>query len=297
LALSSSLSQDFATLDLKEASDRVSVDLVRHLFGNNQDVLQCLLATRTTATKLPDGSELSLNKFAPMGSALCFPVEALCFWAISVAAVMRRLRLPRQEVGNRIFVYGDDIIVPTDWAPIVVSALEQCCLKVNKAKCCATGQFRESCGMDAFKGVCVTPTRLKKLWVKSRNGGTYAAYCAFANQMAERGYTACAEIVWQLASTVYGFIPYGLSTSPFPCKIVSTFTLARALNRGRVKMRWNTDFQRSEVLVLTLKSVKQDSILDGWARALRNLVSPKLDEPSRVVLPSSTQIKRRWSSF
>jgi hypothetical protein len=102
LALSSSVNKRYATLDLKEASDRVSVDLVSHLFSHNEEMLQCLLASRTTATKLPDGSELALKKFAPMGSALCFPVEALCFWAISVAAVMRRFRLQRQEVGSQV---------------------------------------------------------------------------------------------------------------------------------------------------------------------------------------------------
>jgi hypothetical protein len=297
LALSSSKTGEFATLDLKEASDRVSVDLVKLLFANNEDVLRCLLATRTTATKLPDGSELTLGKFAPMGSALCFPVEALCFWAISVAAVMRRLRLQRQEVGDRIFVYGDDIIVPVDWAPIVIEALELVRLKVNKAKCCVTGEFRESCGMDAFKGVCVTPIRLKKPWIESRSGSTYAAWLAFAQLMSDRGYAGCAALAWGKVEDKYGFIPYGLDNSPFPCKVVSSFTLARALNRGRVKMRWNADYQRTEVLVNCLKNRKLETTLDGWARALRNLVSPRLDEPTRVVQPSSTLIKRRWSSY
>jgi len=297
LALESSRTREYATIDLKEASDRVSVDLVKNLFANDEQTLKCLLATRTTATKLPDGSVLPLCKFAPMGSALCFPVEALCFWAISVAAVMRRLRLQRQSVGNRIFFYGDDIIVPTDWAPIVMEALELVRLRVNKAKSCVTGNFRESCGMDAFKGTCVTPIRLKRPWVESRSGSTYAAYTSFANSMAEKGYSGCANLVWAKVESVYGFVPYGLSTSPYPCKIVSNFTLARALNRGRVKMRWNADYQRSEVLVLTLKSSKSDTTLDGWARALRNLVSARQDDPTRVVTPSSTKIKRRWSSF
>jgi hypothetical protein len=297
LALSSSKTGDFATIDLKEASDRVSVDLVRLLFANNEQVLKCLLATRTTATKLPDGSELPLKKFAPMGSALCFPVEALCFWAVSVAAVMRRLRLQRQEVGSRIFVYGDDIIVPTDWAPIVMSALESVRLKVNASKCCVTGNFRESCGMDAFKGVQVTPIRLKKPWVKSRNGSTYAAWLAFAQSMSDRGYSLCAGLAWNRVENTYGFIPYGVATSPYPCKTVSSFVLARALNRGRVKMRWNAQYQRSEVLVLCLKSSKLDTTLDGWTRALRNLVSGQSDDPTRVVVPSSTKIKRGWSPF
>jgi hypothetical protein len=297
LALTSSLTQEFATLDLKEASDRVSVDLVKRLFANNEDVLKALLATRTTATKLPDGSIFPLNKFAPMGSALCFPVEAFCFWAIAVAAIARRFRLQRQEVGRRVFVYGDDIIVPTEWASTVVDGLELSRLKVNLAKSCTTGFFRESCGMDAFKGVPVTPTRIKKLWVKSRNGSVYAAYLSFAQQMYDKGYTQTADLVWKRVEKIYGFIPYGVSTSPFPCKTVSTFELARALNRGHVKMRWNADFQRTEFSVLVLKGMKIASTLDDWTRALRNFVSRRLDEPTRVVIPSSTKIQRRWSSI
>jgi hypothetical protein len=240
---------------------------------------------------------LSLNKFAPMGSALCFPVEAFCFWALSVAAIARRFRLQRQEVGRRVFVYGDDIIVPVEWAATAMEGLELARLKVNTHKSCVTGFFRESCGMDAFKGVPVTPTRLKKLWVESRNGSVYAAYLAFAQQMADKGYLRVAELIWAKVEKLYGFVPFGTSTSPFPCKTASTFEQARALNRGRVKMRWNADFQRTEFSVLVLKGMKIESTLDDWTRALRNVVSRRLDEPTRVVIPSSTKIQRRWSSI
>lgn len=297
LALSASADGAYATIDLKEASDRVSVELVKHLFSNNENVLRALLATRTTATTLPDGSVLPLKKFAPMGSALCFPVEALCFWSISVAAICRAKRLRLQEVGHRIFVYGDDIIVPSEWSAVVVAALEAVRLKVNLSKCCTTGYFRESCGMDAFKGECVTPTRLKSPWVESRVGGVLAAYTSFANQMAEKGYSACATLVWTKLESIYGFIPYGVSTSPFPCRIVSSMPQARAENRSRRKQRWNPTSQRSEVLVWTLKSTKTETTLDGWARALRNIVLPGSEEPSRVVHPKSTKIKLRWMPY
>jgi hypothetical protein len=295
LALQSSITGEYATLDLKEASDRVSTELVQRLFMHNEQMLRSLLATRTTATKLPSGEEITLKKFAPMGSALCFPVEALVFWAISVAAIARRFRLQRQEVGRRVFVYGDDIIVPVEWASTVADGLELVRLKVNKSKSCATGNFRESCGMDAFKGTCVTPVRVKKLWVDTRNGGVYAAYVAFANEMAERGYQLTADLVWERLTKLYGFIPYGLANSPFPCRQASSQSQARALNRGRVKIRWNPDYQRQEYRVWTLKSRKLDTVLDDWTRALRNIVSRRLDEPTRVVVPSSTIIQRRWS--
>jgi len=294
LALSSSLTAEYATIDLKEASDRVSVDLVKHIFAHNDSVLKALLATRTTATRLPDGRIQPLAKFAPMGSALCFPVEAFCFWVICVAAIMRRFRLQRQEVGSRIFVYGDDIIIPTEWASTVIQALELVRLKVNKQKCCITGNFRESCGMDAFKGVPVTPVRVKKPWIKSRNGSAYAAYMATANEMAARGYSYCATLMFEKLEEIYGFLPYGLPTSPYPCRVVSSHAKAVAFNRGRLRMRWNAALQRVEFLVHSLKSESRDSKLDDWTRLLRNIVSKRLDDPLRVVVPSSTKIKRRW---
>ena len=123
LALQSSIDRRYATLDLKEASDRVSVDLVSGVFKRTPNLLRALLATRTTATKLPDGSVLPLNKFAPMGSALCFPVEATVFWCIAVAAIIRETRRPLNEVGHEVFVYGDDIIVPTIYADLVHASL------------------------------------------------------------------------------------------------------------------------------------------------------------------------------
>jgi hypothetical protein len=176
LALHGSIHEHIATLDLKDASDRVSLALVRRVFAKVPVVLQALEACRTTETQLPDGRLVELKKFAPMGSALCFPVEALIFWAILVSAMCKRTRLPLSVVGKRIFVYGDDIIVPVDWAPQCMLALERVGLRVNTAKCCITGPFKESCGMDAFKGVCVTPIRFRKQWTDRNSDGTaYAA--------------------------------------------------------------------------------------------------------------------------
>jgi len=294
-ALESSRTQEYATLDLKDASDRVSITLVKELFQHNEDVLNCLMATRTRSTKLPSGEVLTLKKFAPMGSALCFPVEALCFWAIIVGAVSNKLKMRPRSVGRRVFVYGDDIIIPVDWASTAIQSLEFAGLIVNKSKSCVTGNFRESCGMDAFNGVCVTPTRLKKPWIEKRSADTYSAYLAFANNMAERGYAGCAAVVWKRLEGIYGFIPYCVHDSPYPGKVVPNASRAISLNKGNVRMRWNIHFQRVEMYVRKIRSPKHNTQLDDWTRLLRNLVMPQLDDPSHVVSPRSTQIKMGWS--
>jgi hypothetical protein len=164
LALESSRTQEWVTLDLKDASDRVHVELVKMLFGHNPDLLKRVLGVRTSATTLPDGRVIPLVKYAPMGSAMCFPIMATCLWAIIVAAISRATGLPRASVGRLVYVYGDDIIVRREHYETAIRGIESAHLRVNRDKSCTEGHFRESCGMDAFRGVQVTPTRFKTLW-------------------------------------------------------------------------------------------------------------------------------------
>lgn len=295
IALSSSRSGEFATLDLKDASDRVSLKLVRALFEHVPGLLRALEATRTSATELPTGEVLPLSKFAPMGSALCFPVEAVCFWAICVASLSRETRKSPSVVGKWVYVFGDDICVPTEYAHLCMQALERHGLKVNVAKSCISGKFRESCGMDAYNGVEVTPVKLRKCWTGSRTDGTaYAAYVSYANALCKRGYKAASDFLWKRISSSFR-VPYGTESSGFPARIVSQPEEAEALNAKRFRVRWNRDLHRFEFQVPRLVSRKLDSVLDSWQRLLRSQVmgSPELD-PSVVVVPRSTRIKRGW---
>jgi len=304
LALESSYSLKWATLDLKDASDRVSLELVKRVFSKTPFLLRALLACRSSATLLPDGREVTLNKYAPMGSALCFPVEAICFWAICVAAISRHRRLRRaydstqkdESVEKEVFVYGDDIIVPTKDASLCVQSLEYFGLLVNRSKCCIQGPFRESCGMDAFRGVCVTPIRAKVPWNgRKTDGSAYASYIHLANELFARGYTLCSNKLWGELKSVYGDIPYGTSVSSYPCVIVSDAEEAERLNLKRFRHRKSGRYQRIEFLVLKLRSKVKKSKLDGWPRMLRNLLIPPFEDPSSVVVPRSTIINRGWT--
>lgn len=297
LALAGSSGGEWATIDLKDASDRVSLELVRMVFQDCPSLLRVLEASRTTSTKLPDGRVIPLKKYAPMGSALCFPVEAYIFWVILVVAMSLKVKQPFKSVGERIFVYGDDIIVPQDWAPQCMLALERFALKVNRDKSCITGSFRESCGMDAFAGVDVTPTRLKKLWSASLNDGVaLASYTSVANQMVAKGYYATASLLWEKIQSIYGFIPYGTKQSSFPCYEVNDPAEAEEMNlQCGVRVRFSDRYQRFEFRVKRIISKKLGSTLDGWARLLRDVNLGAGDEPDVVVVPRSTKIKAGWS--
>jgi hypothetical protein len=297
IALDSSLSLEYSTLDLKDASDRVSLELVRKVFSKTPKLLRALEACRTSATLLPDGRVLPLQKFAPMGSAICFPVEAYIFWVVLVASISRERRMQPSEVGKRIFVYGDDIAVPTDWALECVRHLERFALRVNHSKCCIQGPFRESCGVDAFLGENVTPLKLKTLWTGNRtDGSAYVSYVAAANSLSSRGYQECADSLWSVIEDTYGAVPHGTSWSSFPCRVVDDAEVAECENKKRFKYRQSRRYQRIEFSILTTTSRRVKTGLDGWQRVLRNIVMGASSDPSTIVIPRSMQIKRGWAA-
>jgi hypothetical protein len=86
LAYSSSIDKRLATLDLKDASDRVHLHLVQRIFKNS-GLLPLLEDARSLHATLPDGTNMVLTKYASMGSALCFPVEACVFYTLILAAM------------------------------------------------------------------------------------------------------------------------------------------------------------------------------------------------------------------
>jgi hypothetical protein len=296
LALSSSATGALATLDLKDASDRVSLEVVRRVFSKTPELLRALEATRSDATFLPTGELVTLKKFAPMGSALCFPVEAFVFWVLIVAATVREARLPLKQAASSVFVYGDDIIVPTRWAERSIHALESVGLVVNRQKSCITGFFRESCGMDAFKGVQVTPVRLRHQYTDNPTDGTVlSGYSEMANQLSSSSYSQTASLIWQRLEKTYGVIPYGSTFASYPCKRVADPREAELRNSRLFRRRFNRRYQRFEFLLTRVLPVRRESKLDGWSRLMRDIVSPPGDDPSTVVVPRSTYLKRGWT--
>lgn len=157
LACEGSVTGLYSTIDLKDASDRITRSLVKYLFPEN--LANHLLALSSTHTTLPNGDQYELFKFAPMGSALCFPVLSFVCWAL--IEPIRSKKCPKLKVA----VFGDDLIVPTSIYSEVRLALEDAGLKINESKSFSKARgllFRESCGTDWLSGHLVTPIRIKK---------------------------------------------------------------------------------------------------------------------------------------
>lgn len=161
LAKEASIDGSRATLDLKEASDSVLLALVRRVFRNSAGLRYFLNAARSTHAELPSGKTVKLNKLAGMGSGLTFPTMALIIHLSVCTHVSRVLQLPYNSVSKEVYVYGDDLIVPSDWYELSREALSLSQLRVNEDKSFSTGLFRESCGGDYYGGYEVTPVRLK----------------------------------------------------------------------------------------------------------------------------------------
>jgi len=161
LAREGSKTRGWATLDLKDGSDNVSVDLIRKLFEFCPALSYFIRRVRSTHTYLPSGGVIPLRKVAGMGSGLTFPIMAFLIHISVCTLVQRRFRLNYRDVASKVYVYGDDLIVPTGWYTTAVEALKRSGLLVNSAKSFIHSHFRESCGGDFYDGQSVTPVRLK----------------------------------------------------------------------------------------------------------------------------------------
>jgi len=289
-ALAGSLHGELATLDLKEASDRVSVWLVEQLFP--EPLLGALLATRSLATKLPDGSRVSFNKFAPMGSACCFPVLATVVWALLRAG-------SAGADGKTVFVYGDDVIVETAEADRAIEQLETYGLHVNRDKSCTSGLFRESCGMDAYLGVNVTPVRFRTVWSSSPAADHYESWVAYANSLHHNGYQASANYIAECITAVYGGVPIEETRTKVKvrrggCEVTIDEPQplrypALVFDPGGIppsRMKFHEDYQKlmKRVRVVAPKKIRLDQ--DGWISLHRYFVertNPKDETTYQVI--------------
>jgi hypothetical protein len=108
-----------------------------------------------------------------MGSALCFPFEALVFTTLVFLGIQEGLKRPLSHSDISSFmgavrVYGDDIIVPKDFVLHVTEVLQLFGYKVNSGKSFWTGKFRESCGKEYYDGHDVSVTRVRTMFPSSR---------------------------------------------------------------------------------------------------------------------------------
>jgi hypothetical protein len=202
--------RDQATLDLSDASDTVSVALVWFLLSGVPRLRKQLMSTRSDFMIWKD-RKIKITAFAPMGSATCFPVETLVFWAISMASVrLTRFHPNRHEavssyrvISRDVAVFGDDIIVPREALPTLVGTLSSVGCTPNMSKTCVDTPFRESCGTEWFGYDDITIIRNKKYQYETSALGDHPVLCDMQRKFFSRCYYSTAALLSEWAREIW----------------------------------------------------------------------------------------------
>jgi hypothetical protein len=300
LAQEGSNTGSLATLDLSEASDRVSSELVHRLLARHPLTHEAVFACRSERASVPGNGIISLSKFASMGSALCFPVEAMVFFTIICLAI-------EKEQGHRftshkdliplvgaVRVYGDDIIVPVDYVHTVVHYLEHFGARVGAHKSFWTGRFRESCGKEYYEGHDVSIVKVRRIVPNRRQQvAEVVSLVSFRNQLYQAG---CWVTVRYLDELIGKILPY------FPCVLPTSQALGRWSFLGYSPERECEHLHAPLVKAYVMSSKSPRDHLDGEGALLKYFlkrgVEPVFDAEhlKRAGRPRIAYIKPRWVS-
>lgn len=147
-----------ATIDLSDASDSILLEHVRIMIP---EWYPDLVSVRSSHGSYRD-SVFPLGMYGTMGSACTFPVETWIFYSLTYGIMNYFGATPEELLDIR--VYGDDIVVPVIWGQLVADFLQSVGFKVNASKSYwdTSVGYRETCGVETFYDVDVSPMRLPR---------------------------------------------------------------------------------------------------------------------------------------
>ena len=277
MAKRGSLDGSLATLDLSEASDRVSNQLVLALTKNFPNLSAGLQASRSRKADVRGHGVIRLAKFASMGSATCFPVEACVFLTCVMLGIQSAQGRPvthKDLSGLRgsVRVYGDDIIVPKDYALAVYQTLETFGFKVNGNKSFWNGKFRESCGREYFAGVDVSVVRFRRdLPTERQHVPEILSLVSTRNQFYIAGN-------WEIARWIDGIIEPLLGGN-YPSVHESSSIVGRVTRLFEYQIDKMCDhLHRPLVKGFKVRAKPPVSVLDGHAALLKCFLMNSADE-------------------
>jgi len=170
----------YATIDLSSASDSVTVAHIDYLF-EGLPIWYPLVATRSDRVHVRSSRGevdcvIETSKFAPMGSATCFPTECAVFAIVAECAI--RVTTGRRSRDDDYVIYGDDIVIRDDCFHTACAILHLLGFTVNRDKSfggetslglTSGAFFREACGIECLNGEDITPLRLSRRLVSLTN--------------------------------------------------------------------------------------------------------------------------------
>lgn len=294
LALLGSLNGDWVTIDLSSASDRLSTHLVESCFANRPRYLSAIMGCRTREVEAGE-TRLSLKKYAGQGNATTFPVQSVCYALICLASMTKvgeRLTLRKlAALARRVRVYGDDIIVKREHYQGVATWLEECGMKINHNKTFSLGRFRESCGIDAFRGTTVTPVYMR---FEPDNISTDASSLASA--------VSCSNQLWMggmysTADCIKGFVDRVVTLPLVPQN--SSGLGYHTRKDVATYHRWSRSLHRWETLTYVQVPLRRPDVLSGVPALMKYFHSPSSGEFDTKHLESSvrrftSKLRKRW---
>lgn len=306
LALESSHTGSHATLDLSEASDRISCYLVERIFRNLPTLLQGFYASRTRvirqdiSKKQPEFYEL--RKFSTMGSAVTFPIQTVIFTIVACGTLLSERGLPVTKrnlarVSREVRVFGDDSIVPIDILDSYKAVLTHLGLKVNVTKTFGSGKFRESCGIDAYDGHIVTPVKALSLPSVSKPEAVLSSVDTHNNFFLGGWYDTCAYIRSKVAALRNYVFPEVMPASG----AIGWYTHELAIDNTYLRDRWNPRYQVREVQVTAaFASSKRtpvddnSSLLQFFTECWRPIRFLKGERLGKIEKRDSLKLRRVW---
>nr|QDH87158.1 MAG: RNA-dependent RNA polymerase [Leviviridae sp.] len=297
LAHEGSLLGELATLDLSEASDRVSNQLVRRLTHDHPWLAAGVDACRSRSADVPGHGVIRLSKFASMGSALCFPMEACVFLTCVFVGIEQGLGRPltRRDINSfvgSVRIFGDDIIVPKVHVTSVIGALERFGAKVNSDKSFWNGKFRESCGKDFYDGVDVSVVKFTQKLPESRQHvSEILASSATRNQLYKLGLWQTCSWLDQHLEGILRYYPRVAETSP---------VVGRHSFLGFETQRMDEHLHAPRVKGWVVRESPRVDKIDGEAALLKFFLKRGLEPLAEEHLqhagrPVAVNLKLRWA--
>lgn len=298
LARLGSIDGSLATLDLSEASDRLSNQLVRFLLSNHRHLASAVDASRSRTADVFGRRKIRLSKFASMGSALTFPMESIVFLLLILLGIEKELNRPLtnkdiKSLIGRVRVFGDDLVVPKEYVHSVVETLELFGFKVNSNKSFYTGRYRESCGKEYFEGHDVSITRVRRVFpTRLTDVSEIVSLVSLRNQLYFSG-------LWGATRWLDGQI--GTLLRHYPTVSPTSSILGRhSVNPPRVVSKLN--FHHNPVVKgYVLDSPLPRNSVDGEAALLKFFLKRgetpfDRDHLERSGRPQAVDIKLRWAT-
>jgi hypothetical protein len=273
---------ELATVDLSDASDRLSCFVVERIFRSNPEILDQLHAVRTRSIRHIDGSTILLKKYASQGTAVTFPIQSLVFLCIALGcSIPDHRRASKCEIWRligRVRVYGDDIIIPSTGYEKLCRIMDLLQLKVNVTKSYVHGRFRESCGSDFYRGYCVTPVKPKSI---ASDGPTKRlALIECSNNLFKKG-------LWQASEKCLDLLPPWVRKNLLVVdqRSVGYFGLVSFTggSHDHLRWRWNYGLHRYEVRAYRVTTRARTTVRSGYSLLLDFFSQHHSPLSSRVV--------------